>query len=46
MLNVGVLGEVVINVLFVVIGDISELWLLGIDNWLIVFWIVMFKCLN
>lgn len=37
---------VVINVLFVLVGDFGELRFLDRENWLIVFWVVVFKCIN
>ncbi|KAL9966560.1 hypothetical protein ACROYT_G024651 [Oculina patagonica] len=45
-LNVGVPGDVVINVPFVAAGDLSEPRLPGIDSWLTAFWIATFKRLN
>lgn len=32
--------------LFVLVGDLYELRLLDRENWLIVFWVVVFKCIN
>ena len=46
ILTAGVAGNVVITVPFVAAGDLSELRLLGITNWLTAFWIATFKSLN
>lgn len=46
VLNIGVPGEVIINVPFVAAGDVSEPRLPGIVNWLTAFWIATFKRLN
>lgn len=34
------------NLLFVLVGELMKLRLLDRDNWFIVFWIVVFKCIN
>ncbi len=46
LFEVGVQEKVVINVPFVAAGDLSELKLPGVDNWLTAFWVATFRRLN
>lgn len=44
--NCGLFEEVVIKVLFVLIGDFMEFRLLDRNDWKIVFWVMVFKCIS